>query len=192
MTHIATWLAALRRANRISGFTLNSQHNSRASDKCRRERRKTINGDDLLWAMTTLGFEEYVHPLKMYLVKYREVLYTLGGLTMVEDAALCNVRTLQRFISPNAVRKASWTFWLGEQRHARVGLQVFPPFLHNSPHNSSSSCRRANSLCAYLRSWRPWKGHLSEDQSTSLTSDASWFPDPSCIVQPAPYVNKQG
>lgn len=44
-----------------------------ASDKCQREKRKTINGDDLLWAMTTLGFEEYVEPLKVYLAKYREV-----------------------------------------------------------------------------------------------------------------------
>ncbi|XP_058211212.1 nuclear transcription factor Y subunit B-3-like [Rhododendron vialii] len=44
-----------------------------ASDKCQREKRKTINGDDLLWAMTTLGFEEYVEPLKVYLGKYREM-----------------------------------------------------------------------------------------------------------------------
>ncbi|PWA89472.1 NF-Y protein [Artemisia annua] len=44
-----------------------------ASDKCQREKRKTINGDDLLWAMTTLGFEEYVDPLKVYLAKYREM-----------------------------------------------------------------------------------------------------------------------
>ncbi|XP_022140566.1 nuclear transcription factor Y subunit B-3-like, partial [Momordica charantia] len=44
-----------------------------ASDKCQREKRKTINGDDLLWAMTTLGFEEYVEPLKTYLQKYREM-----------------------------------------------------------------------------------------------------------------------
>lgn len=44
----------------------------RASDKCLRERRKTINGDDLLWAMQTLGFEEYQEPLKVYLTKYRE------------------------------------------------------------------------------------------------------------------------
>ncbi|XP_073064160.1 nuclear transcription factor Y subunit B-3-like [Primulina eburnea] len=41
-------------------------------DKCRREKRKTINGDDLLRAMTTLGFENYVGPLKDYLNKYRE------------------------------------------------------------------------------------------------------------------------
>ncbi|EEF39603.1 nuclear transcription factor Y subunit B-3 [Ricinus communis] len=44
-----------------------------ASDKCQREKRKTINGDDLLWAMTTLGFEEYVEPLKVYLQRFREL-----------------------------------------------------------------------------------------------------------------------
>ncbi|GAB4835576.1 hypothetical protein Ancab_000485 [Ancistrocladus abbreviatus] len=44
-----------------------------ASDKCQREKRKTINGDDIIWAITTLGFEDYVNPLKLYLNKYREV-----------------------------------------------------------------------------------------------------------------------
>lgn len=44
----------------------------RASDKCQREKRKTINGDDLLWALQTLCFSEYVEPLKVYLQKYRE------------------------------------------------------------------------------------------------------------------------
>lgn len=53
-------------------FTPSLNH-LRASDKCQRERRKTINGDDLLWAMSTLGFEDYVEPLKIYLHKYREV-----------------------------------------------------------------------------------------------------------------------
>lgn len=45
----------------------------RASDKCLRERRKTITGDDLLWAMNTLGFDDYIEPLKLYLSKFREV-----------------------------------------------------------------------------------------------------------------------
>lgn len=45
----------------------------RASDKCQKEKRKTVNGDDLLWAMATLGFEEYIAPLKVYLARYREV-----------------------------------------------------------------------------------------------------------------------
>ncbi|KAK9061234.1 hypothetical protein SSX86_018414 [Deinandra increscens subsp. villosa] len=46
---------------------------SEASDKCQKEKRKTINGDDLLWAMATLGFEDYIEPLKAYLSRYREV-----------------------------------------------------------------------------------------------------------------------
>ncbi|XWS41298.1 hypothetical protein CRYUN_Cryun17cG0069000 [Craigia yunnanensis] len=44
-----------------------------ASDKCQREKRKTINGNDIIWAITALGFEEYVGPLKLYLTKYREI-----------------------------------------------------------------------------------------------------------------------
>jgi nuclear transcription Y subunit beta len=46
---------------------------SEASDKCQKEKRKTINGDDLLWAMATLGFEDYIEPLKVYLARYREL-----------------------------------------------------------------------------------------------------------------------
>lgn len=45
---------------------------SEASDKCQREKRKTINGDDLLWAMSTLGFEDYLEPLRLYLQKFRD------------------------------------------------------------------------------------------------------------------------
>jgi nuclear transcription Y subunit beta len=45
---------------------------SEASDKCLQEKRKTINGDDLLFAMSTLGFDKYVEPLKEYLRKYRD------------------------------------------------------------------------------------------------------------------------
>ncbi|XP_022877787.1 nuclear transcription factor Y subunit B-1-like isoform X1 [Olea europaea var. sylvestris] len=46
---------------------------SEASDKCQKEKRKTVNGDDLLWAMATLGFEDYIAPLKAYLARYREL-----------------------------------------------------------------------------------------------------------------------
>ncbi|KAJ0971768.1 hypothetical protein J5N97_019727 [Dioscorea zingiberensis] len=45
---------------------------SEATDKCQRERRKTVNGDDLLWAMGTLGFDDYIEPLKLYLQLYRQ------------------------------------------------------------------------------------------------------------------------
>nr|ACO15242.1 Nuclear transcription factor Y subunit beta [Caligus clemensi] len=45
---------------------------SEASDRCQAEKRKTINGEGILFAMSTLGFDNYVDPLKMYLQKYRE------------------------------------------------------------------------------------------------------------------------
>ncbi|KAI1286993.1 Nuclear transcription factor Y subunit beta [Halotydeus destructor] len=47
---------------------------SEASDRCHQEKRKTINGEDILFAMSTLGFDNYVEPLKLYLQKYREAM----------------------------------------------------------------------------------------------------------------------
>ena len=44
-----------------------------ASEKCQQEKRKTVNGEDILFAMTSLGFENYADALKIYLIKYREV-----------------------------------------------------------------------------------------------------------------------
>lgn len=32
-----------------------------------------MNGEDILFAMTSLGFENYAEALKIYLAKYREV-----------------------------------------------------------------------------------------------------------------------
>ncbi|MFS7900268.1 putative transcription factor Hap3/NF-YB family [Helianthus anomalus] len=37
------------------------------SEQCQREKRKTVNDDDLLWAMATLRFKDYIEPLKSYL-----------------------------------------------------------------------------------------------------------------------------
>lgn len=42
-----------------------------ASDKCQDEKRKTINGEDIITSMNTLGFDDYIEPLKVYLAKYR-------------------------------------------------------------------------------------------------------------------------
>ncbi|XAR61297.1 hypothetical protein NMG60_11034950 [Bertholletia excelsa] len=44
-----------------------------ASDKCHKEKRKTVNGDDICWALGSLGFDDYVKPLKRYLNRYREL-----------------------------------------------------------------------------------------------------------------------
>ena len=45
---------------------------SEASERCNNDRRKTVNGDDILNSMACLGFDRYVPILKLYLEKYRE------------------------------------------------------------------------------------------------------------------------
>ncbi|BGO91954.1 hypothetical protein NBRC10512_001093 [Rhodotorula toruloides] len=45
---------------------------SEAAERCLVEKRKTINGEDILFAMATLGFDSYAEVLKVYLAKYRE------------------------------------------------------------------------------------------------------------------------
>ena len=46
---------------------------SEACDRWTEERRKTINGDDILYSIEALGFEAYLPGLKQFLEKYREV-----------------------------------------------------------------------------------------------------------------------
>ncbi|QCE13247.1 nuclear transcription factor Y [Vigna unguiculata] len=46
---------------------------SEASEKCRKERRKTVNGDDICWALATLGFDDYAAPITRYLHRYRNL-----------------------------------------------------------------------------------------------------------------------
>ncbi|CAL5047322.1 unnamed protein product [Urochloa decumbens] len=44
-----------------------------AVEECRRDRRTTVTGDDLILAMKSLGFDDYVEPLTLYLQRYREI-----------------------------------------------------------------------------------------------------------------------
>lgn len=46
---------------------------SEANEKCLLEKRKTINGDDILYAMKTLGFEEFEIVCRIWLSRYRMV-----------------------------------------------------------------------------------------------------------------------
>ena len=45
---------------------------SEAWDKWSEQHRKTINGDDIIFAIEALGFEAYMPGLKQFLQKYRE------------------------------------------------------------------------------------------------------------------------
>ncbi|XP_028091032.1 nuclear transcription factor Y subunit B-3-like [Camellia sinensis] len=81
-----------------------------------------ITGNDLLWAMTTLGFEEYVKPLKVYLLRFRDmegkiccVLFGTGtGILVINDefASLETdmLDTHDDFISSNESEIKEWDF----------------------------------------------------------------------------------
>ncbi|KAL8133129.1 nuclear transcription factor Y subunit B-1-like [Apium graveolens] len=89
-----------------------------ASDKCQREKRKTINGDDLLWAMTTLGFENYVGTLKIYLNKYREVEDKNGMATT--NSPTNTTSSVSEFNTATTSRPDFNTYYsLGEQVHEK-------------------------------------------------------------------------
>ncbi|KAL3814679.1 hypothetical protein ACJIZ3_015947 [Penstemon smallii] len=45
---------------------------SEASDKCHKENRKTVNGDDICWALTSLGFDNYSEAMVRHLHRFRE------------------------------------------------------------------------------------------------------------------------
>nr|XP_027090430.1 nuclear transcription factor Y subunit B-8-like [Coffea arabica] len=43
-----------------------------ANERCRREHRKTITAEDLLYAHANLGFDNYIGPITLYLERYRQ------------------------------------------------------------------------------------------------------------------------
>jgi len=58
---------------------------SEAAEKCQLEKRKTIGGEDILYAMSTLGFENYTEALRIHLVKLRAE--QSGGAAAIAAAA---------------------------------------------------------------------------------------------------------
>ncbi|KAK4759536.1 hypothetical protein SAY87_022667 [Trapa incisa] len=101
---------------------------SEASDKCQREKRKTINGDDLLWAMATLGFEDYIDPLKVYLSRYRELEGdTKGSAKGGEASARKDAAGVQHGPNPQIVHQGSFSQSMGypssQGQHMMVHMQ---------------------------------------------------------------------
>ncbi|CAK9328373.1 unnamed protein product [Citrullus colocynthis] len=46
---------------------------SEAAQKCHKENRRTLNGDDICWAFGSYGLDNYAEISAKYLLKYREV-----------------------------------------------------------------------------------------------------------------------
>lgn len=85
---------------------------SEANDRCQREQRKTITAEDVLWAMSKLGFDDYIEPLTVYLHRYREF---DGG----ERGSLRGEPLVKRMVD-----------------HGSLGFPGFPPAaFHHIPHH---------------------------------------------------------
>ncbi|KXS09592.1 hypothetical protein M427DRAFT_105180 [Gonapodya prolifera JEL478] len=46
---------------------------SEAADKCSTDRRKTVSGEDIIWAMDSLGFDMYAATMRTFLQRYKDV-----------------------------------------------------------------------------------------------------------------------
>lgn len=70
---------------------------SEAAEKCQMEKRKTLGGDDVLFAMTSLGFENYAQVLRIYLTRYHQTVHKKGSVSHPFPS------------SPNAIPKRATT-----------------------------------------------------------------------------------
>ena len=84
---------------------------SEASERCHQEKRKTINGEDILFAMSTLGFDMYVDPLKLYLQKFREVSPCSISFAYLGGGSICCQQTLfiriNQTVAANGLKRCS-------------------------------------------------------------------------------------
>lgn len=98
-----------------------------ASEKCHQEKRKTVNGEDILFAMTSLGFENYAEALKIYLAKYREVsiLHQTSSdaldFIMIKLSIYCALITLTKFDLVDAIHKRREPTEPTRQSRLRIG-----------------------------------------------------------------------
>jgi nuclear transcription Y subunit beta len=72
---------------------------SEAAEKCQLEKRKTIGGEDILYAMVSLGFENYAETLKIHLAKLRQVRYMSS--TPSSNLTDCNIMSCLCLFSPS-------------------------------------------------------------------------------------------
>ncbi|XP_071736291.1 nuclear transcription factor Y subunit B-7-like [Rutidosis leptorrhynchoides] len=116
-----------------------------ASDKCQQEKRKTINGDDIIWAITTLGFEEYVDPLKQYLLKYRELEGDKVNNNVpkqqqcIEQHNATNVLPYENVYSSSAASMMSQPPFLTTSHDQSFGLPFSPNSIQTQIHNQQES-----------------------------------------------------
>ncbi|KAM6304295.1 nuclear transcription factor Y subunit beta isoform 3-T4 [Podargus strigoides] len=114
---------------------------SEASERCHQEKRKTINGEDILFAMSTLGFDSYVEPLKLYLQKFREAMKGEKGIggTVTTGDGLSEELTEEAFIATYLGHSCSTCKTIGgKNKMNSTRLRKMSPRRTSSSHNSKT------------------------------------------------------
>ncbi|KAG5918204.1 hypothetical protein E4U61_001978 [Claviceps capensis] len=109
---------------------------SEASEKCQQEKRKTVNGEDILFAMTSLGFENYAEALKVYLSKYREQQNQSNRDRVMENAWAGSVIPGEKSEAGNAAE------FTGEATHAAAEGGSDPNYMygqHAGPNGAAAA-----------------------------------------------------
>ncbi|KAJ3104147.1 Nuclear transcription factor Y subunit B [Phlyctochytrium planicorne] len=99
---------------------------SEASDRCQLEKRKTINGDDILWAMQSLGFENYHETLKVYLSKYREATKLERTVAHAKDGVDDMEAIAQAAGGVNAITMNQAAMQMYQQQQTELNANQFP------------------------------------------------------------------
>ncbi|VAI85217.1 unnamed protein product [Triticum turgidum subsp. durum] len=59
-----------------------------ANERCRMQHRKTVNAEDIVWALNRLGFDDYVVPLSVFLHRMRDPEAGTGGAAAGDSRAV--------------------------------------------------------------------------------------------------------
>ncbi|KAK1382734.1 Nuclear transcription factor Y subunit B-6 [Heracleum sosnowskyi] len=113
---------------------------SEANFRCQKEKRKTITAEDVLWAMSNLGFDDYIEPLTFYLDRFREA---DGG----ERGALRGEPLMRRSVELGAIGippTFAPGYYMGPH-NALLGAMTMGGFV-NDVHNAGPSGAGVNSL----------------------------------------------
>ena len=111
-----------------------------ANERCQREQRKTVTAEDVLWAMEKLGFDNYAHPLSLYLHRYRESEGEPASVRRASSAMGINNNMVHPpYINSHGFGACCFFTWLVifKHKHMQVQVQLFS-FIYKSFFLSSS------------------------------------------------------
>lgn len=111
-----------------------------ANARCQQEQRKTITAEDVLWAMSNLGFDDYIEPLTIYLNRFREI---DGG----ERGSLRGDPLVKRSVEPSSLGFAAFAPVF---RNGFFGAAAMGGFLKDA-HNAGPSGAAVAGLEPYAK-----------------------------------------